>query len=73
MPLLEKCRDLLSDKPLFVLMNGYASGYSHLAFEHLLEPLTMIHGGVVDGGELTLKEKDTERLLPCGIYARYSA
>jgi 23S rRNA (cytosine1962-C5)-methyltransferase len=72
-PLMQKCRDLLSDTPLFVLMNGYASGYSHFAFEHLLEPITKIHGGTVDGGELTLKEKDSTRVLPAGIYAKWSA
>ena len=72
-PLMQKCRDLLSDKPLFVLMNGYASGYSHFAFEHMLEPLIKIHGGSVEGGELTLKEKDSTRVLPCGIFAHFEA
>ena len=72
-PLMQKCRELLTAKPLFVLINGYAAGYSHLAFEHLLEPLQKIHGGTVDGGELTIVEKDTTRLLPAGIYARWSS
>lgn len=71
-PLMKLCRELLSKKPLFVLMNGYASGYSRLAFEHLLEPLQKIHGGTVDGGELTIEEKDTGRLMPAGIYAKWS-
>jgi 23S rRNA (cytosine1962-C5)-methyltransferase len=71
-PLLKACRELLTEKPLFVLMNGYAAGYSHLAFEHLLEPIQKLHGGTVEGGELTLAEKDSTRLLPAGIYARWS-
>ena len=70
--LIKKCLALLSKRPLFVLMNGYAAGYSHLAFEHLLEPLQKLHGGVVEGGELTIQEKDTTRLLPAGIYARFA-
>ena len=73
-PLMKKCRVLLSDSPLFVLMNGYAAGYSHLAFEHLLEPLVRERGGTVEGGELTLTETNAfKRSLPCGIYARWSA
>lgn len=71
-PLMQKCRNLLTEKPLFVLMNGYAAGYSHFAFEHLLEPIAKVHGGAVDGGELTLKEKDSTRVLPCGIFARFA-
>lgn len=72
-PLMQACRELLTEKPTFVLMNGYASGYSHYAFEHLLEPLQKMHEGTVQGGELTIKEKDSTRLLPAGIYARYCA
>mgnify|MGYP001602124588 CR=1 FL=1 len=72
-PLMQKCRELVSDTPTFVLMNGYASGYSHYAFEHLLEPLLKTHGGSVEGGELTIQEKESTRLLPAGIYARWTA
>ena len=73
-PLMQKCRELLSDKPRFVVMNGYAAGYSHLAFEHLLGPVQKFHGGSVEGGELTLQETGPlMRLLPCGIYARWSS
>lgn len=72
-PLMEKCRALLTDKPLFVLMNGYAAGYSHFAFEHLLEPIQKVHGGTVDGGELTITEAESRRLMPAGIYARWHA
>ncbi len=71
-PLVKKCGDLLSDKPLFILLNGYAEGYSHLAFQNLLAPLAKRHGFTVEGGELTIKEKDATRLLPAGIYARAS-
>lgn len=72
-PLMKLCKELLTSTPLFVVMNGYASGYSHFAFEHLLEPLQKIHGGTVDGGELTIPETASGRLLPAGIFARYSS
>jgi 23S rRNA (cytosine1962-C5)-methyltransferase len=70
-PLMKKCRDLLTEKPQFVLMNGYAAGYSRLAFEHLLEPIQKVHGGTVDSGELTIQESKSGRLMPAGIYAKW--
>lgn len=71
-PLMRACRELLSDTPRCILMNGYAAGYSHYAFEHLLTPIASANGLTVSGGELTIAEKDSTRLLPAGIYARAS-
>ncbi len=68
LPLIKLVRELLSDKPLFILLNGYAAGYSSRVFAHnLLE-----FGGTLEHGELTLAEEGSERLLPCGIFARVS-
>jgi 23S rRNA (cytosine1962-C5)-methyltransferase len=67
------CKQLLSDKPLFVLINGYAEGYSPLAFAQNLIDLKEKFGGQVQYGELTIEEKGSERLLPAGIFARWDA
>jgi 23S rRNA (cytosine1962-C5)-methyltransferase len=71
--LVELCKQLLSDKPLFFLINGYAEGYSPLAFAQNLSDLSKKYGGEVEYGELTIEEKGTERLLPAGIFARWQA
>jgi 23S rRNA (cytosine1962-C5)-methyltransferase len=71
--LMGMCFKLLSEKPLFFLINGYASGYSALAYENNLLPLTEKHGGKIEAGELAIVEKGSSRLLPCGIFARWSA
>lgn len=71
-PLVQKCRNLLTEKPSFMLLNGYAEGYSHIAFQNLIAPIAKLHGWTVEGGELTIQEKDSRRLLPAGIYARAS-
>ncbi len=71
--LIELCMQLLSDKPLFFLINGYASGYSSLAFAHNLDALQKKFGGEIEYGDLTIEEKGSARLLPCGIFARWSA
>jgi len=66
------CRELLSEKPLFFLINGYAAGYSPLAFAYNLEPLVEKFGGDIEYGDLTIEQKGG-RLLPAGIFARWSA
>lgn len=71
--LIELCGQLLSDKPLFVLINGYAEGYSPLAFAYNLEPLVKKYGGIVECGDLAIEEKGGGRLMPAGIFARWRA
>lgn len=75
--LVEECASLLADKPLFFLINGYSAGYSAVAYQNNLLPLVEKFGGTVEIGELTLEEggavKGMGRLLPCGIFARWSA
>jgi 23S rRNA (cytosine1962-C5)-methyltransferase len=69
--LLDLCKQVLSDKPLFFLINGYASGYSAIAYENNLLELKKKFGGEIESGELTIEETGG-RLLPCGIFARWS-
>jgi 23S rRNA (cytosine1962-C5)-methyltransferase len=73
--LIENCFKILKDSPSFFLINGYSAGYSALAYENLLIPLIQKFGGKIEMGELAIREsKDekTARLLPCGIFARWS-
>ncbi|MEK7612744.1 MAG: class I SAM-dependent methyltransferase [Patescibacteria group bacterium] len=69
--LMKLCQQLVSDKPLFVLINGYAAGYSPLAFAYNLEPFVKKFGGLIEYGDLTIEEEGSSRLLPCGIFARW--
>lgn len=68
--LLKLCREVMSDKPLFFLINGYASGYSAIAYENNLKEL--FTKGTFTKGELAIEEKESGRLLPCGIFARWT-
>lgn len=70
--LLQMCRAIMSDQPLFFLINGYASGYSAIAYENNLQELFGATGRY-EKGELAIAEKDSGRLLPCGIFARWQA
>jgi 23S rRNA (cytosine1962-C5)-methyltransferase len=71
--LVKLCGELLSDNPLFFLINGYAAGYSPLAFAYNLEFLTKKFGGEIECGDLAIKQSNSDRVLPCGIFARWSA
>lgn len=78
MPLMALCEQLLSDTPLFVLISGYAAGYSPLAFAYNLERFENKFGGSVSCGDLAIMESEAKnrqgepRLLPCGIFGRWS-
>jgi 23S rRNA (cytosine1962-C5)-methyltransferase len=71
LPFLKKCFQVLSDQPLFFLINGYASGYSAVAYKNNLEFLIEKFGGNIEMGELTIEESKSKRLLPAGIFARW--
>ena len=70
--LMQLCQELLSDNPLFVLINGYAAGYSPLAFAYNLDGISKKFGGAIEYGDLTIDESGSDRLLPAGIFARWS-
>ncbi len=61
---------LLSDDAMFFIVNGYASGYSHIAYKQNLDAI--FSKGKVESKELTL-EDSTGKLLPCGIVARWKS
>lgn len=67
------CEQLLPKKPLFLLVSGYAAGYSPLALGYNLARFEKKHGGTVECGDLAIKEAQSERLLPCGIFGRWSS
>lgn len=71
--LIDMCANLISDDPLFLLINGYASGYSAVAYGNILESSMKKEGFSVDIGELTIREEseDSGRRLPAGIFARW--
>jgi 23S rRNA (cytosine1962-C5)-methyltransferase len=70
--LLEACRQVLSKKPLFILINAYAISASALMLENMLLDVTKGLNGKIEVGELALKEKTSNRLLSTGIFGRWS-
>lgn len=68
--LVKDCAALLSDNPLFFIINSYTTGLSDVVSRNLLSIL-MPGGGRVDSGTLALPQKDSAVLLPCGTTARW--
>ena len=61
-PLIEECMKILSDNPLFFLINSYTTG---------LSAQVLINGGRISADEIGLPMKSNELILPCGISGRW--
>ncbi len=67
--LLMLCQELLSDKPLFMLVNSY-SGLSPILLENLLKLTNKKENYSITTDEIGLPIKKNNLILPCGIYGR---
>ena len=72
--LIDLCVELLSDHPLFFIINSYTTGLSSTVLGNLLK-LTVgaKYEGKITTGELGLPIKNKDLVLPCGIYGRYES
>ncbi len=72
--LVELCSEILSDNPLFFLINSYTTGLSSTVLNNLL---TLIvdkkYSGKITCGEIGLPIKEDNLVLPCGIYGRWES
>ncbi|MDD3391984.1 MAG: class I SAM-dependent methyltransferase [Bacilli bacterium] len=71
--LIDSCISILSDDPLFLLINAYTTGISSIVLENILKTtlLPIYENGTVDAGEIGLPIKNNDLILPCGIYGRW--
>jgi len=70
--LLNSCAPLLSENPLFVLVNSYTTGFSPYVPANIMEmTIQKKVRGKVSAGEVGLQVKDSSIVLPCGIYTRW--
>ncbi len=70
--LVKLCMNVLSDKPLFFLINSYTTGISSQVLENLLRiNMPKKVKGKFSHGELGLPMTNSKMILPCGIYGRW--
>lgn len=70
--LINLCVKLLSDKPLFFLVNSYTTGLSGSVMKNICK-LTVAkkYGGVITADEIGLPVKNSDIVLPCGYSTRW--
>ena len=70
--LVELCTEVLSDNPLFFLINSYTTGMSPKVLENVLMlTVNEKYDGKISSGEVGLPMKSSNLVLPCGIYGRW--
>jgi 23S rRNA (cytosine1962-C5)-methyltransferase len=62
--LLTAARQVLCDKPLFVILTSYATDASSLSLGYALEEMMKNFSGITEAGELCLLEKSNNRTIP---------
>ena len=69
--LVSLCMEILSDTPLFFIINSYTAGFSPTVLENILKiTICKKYSGKLSCGEIGVTAKNG-LVLPCGVYARY--
>ncbi len=70
--LVNLCTNVLSDNPLFFLINSYTTGISSKVLENILKiNIDKRLKGKFEAGEIGLPMTNSNLVLPCGIYGRW--
>ena len=71
-PFVSLCADVLSENPLFVLINSYTTGLSPTVLSYITESVfTKKYGGSSEAQELGIPVTDSGLTLPCGAACRW--
>lgn len=72
-PFIELTAKLLSDDPLFFLINSYTTGLQPAVLSYMMNTvLVPKFGGRVEAGEIGLPVKSSRLVLPCGASGRWT-
>ena len=72
-PFVQLVSQVLSDKPLFVIINSYTTGLAPSVVGYIMDSIfTKRFGGHSECGELGLLVKDSGLVLPCGSTGRWT-
>ena len=73
-PFIQLCTQVLSEQPLFVLVNSYTTGLAPAVLTYMLaSELEPKYGGYVESQEIGLPVERTGLVLPCGAAGRWTA
>lgn len=72
--LVSLCVEILSDNPLFFLINSYTTGLSSQVLSNILAlTVNKKYAGKISCGEVGLPITNENLILPCGIYGRWES
>lgn len=72
-PFIELCTQLLTDKPLFFLVNSYTTGLQPAVLSYMMHTaIVSKFGGHVSSAEIGLPVSGNGLILPCGASGRYA-
>lgn len=70
-PLVKLCAQLLTDKPLFFLINSYTTGLQPAVLRYMLSSALQKYKGSVSADEIGLPVTSNGLVLPCGASGRF--
>ena len=70
-PLVQLCAQLLSDKPLFFLINSYTTGLQPAVLTYMISTALKDFSGTVTAEEIGLPVSSNGLVLPCGASGRF--
>lgn len=70
--LVQLCTKVLSENPLFFLINSYTTGTSSIVLENILK-MNIKSDKQFSSGEIGLPMKNSNLVLPCGIFGRWES
>ena len=71
-PFVKLTMDILSDNPLFYLINSYTTGLQPAVLSYMMNStIVKKYGGAVEASEIGLPVTDTGLVLPCGASGRW--
>ena len=71
-PLIELCSQLMSDTPLFFLINSYTTGLQPAVLSYMISTAMKRFGGKVEASEVGLPVSSNGLVLPCGASGRWT-
>lgn len=70
-PFIQLCAQLLSEKPLFFLVNSYTTGLAPSVLTYMISTALKARGGSVEAQEIGLPVTSSGLILPCGASGRW--
>lgn len=72
-PFIELCSKILSDDPLFFLINSYTTGLQPAVLNYMINTaIVSKFGGYVEADEIGVNVSSNGLVLPCGASGRWS-